>query len=220
MRQTIALEARIAAGDIGGRRRHQVPGDRPAGRWPPGLDGHSLNQSSDAELNRMLSLGLLRDITERLEDDPEIEPEDIVAVADTLRRVCGDLGIDLDPSQEPDEWLEPDPPASLAPDPLSPRTLSPRTPSPGALAPGPGFIGWPSDPAAPHPNPHGPDPPLSSSARARVSSPTPVVPDARRSASRGAARPCEPCDPGSRAAAGAWASRSRLCAPLRVAWPG
>jgi len=100
----------------------------------------------------------LRDIAERLEVDPEIEPEDIVAVADTLRRVCGDLGIGLDPHQEAGGWLDAGPPTPL----------SPRPPGLGLS-----HIGWPNDPAlpprqagprpqegaAPHPNPPGRDPP-------------------------------------------------------------
>jgi len=145
VRQTIALEARIAAGDIASPRRHRHLGEHPAGRRPFTLDGRRLEQATDADLSRAFSLGLLRDIAERLDDDPEIEPEDIAAIAETLRGVCGDLGIGLDPSQEPVGWRNVDPPVSASPDPLPPEP------------PGPGTIGRPSDPAPP-PRQAGPDP--------------------------------------------------------------
>jgi len=162
VRQTIALEARIAAGDLASPRRHpgaSLQGEHPAGRRPFTLEGRLLDQTSDADLNRALSLGLLRDIAERLDDDPEIEPEDIATVADALRGVCGDLGIDLDPRQEPAGWPDASQPASLSPNPLPTKAPAPR------LGPAPGPIGWPRDPApppqhaGPRPHPPGRDPP-------------------------------------------------------------
>ncbi len=178
VRQTIALEARIAAGDIASPRRHRHPGslgEHPADRRPFPLEGRLIDQASDADLNRALSLGLLRDIAERLDDDPEIEPEDIAAIADTLRRACNDLGIGLDPRQEPDGWLDAGQPTSLSPNPLSPSAIATNALPSGALpteglasrlGPDPGHVGWPRDHtppprhAGPRPHPPGRDPPL------------------------------------------------------------
>jgi len=173
VRQTIALEARIAAGDLASPRRHRHPGS--LGEHPAGRQALALDQASDADLNRALSLGLLRDIAERLDDDPEIEPEDIVAVAETLRRACNDLGIGLDPRQEPDGSLDAGPPSPLSPNPTSPSAIATNALPTGALptealaprlGPDPGHIGWPPDHApppqhaGPRPHPPGRDPPL------------------------------------------------------------
>jgi len=177
VRQTIALEARIAAGDIASTRRHPHPpsrGEHPAGRQPFTLEGRLLDQASDADLNRALSLGLLRDIAERLDDDPEIEPEDIAVVADTLRRACDDLGIDRDPPQAPGDWPNTGQPVSLSPHSFSPSAIATNALPTGALptealAPrlglDPGQVGWPRDPAppprhaGPRAHPLGRDPP-------------------------------------------------------------
>ncbi len=162
VRQTIALEARIAAGEIGYGARRRPSHDRSAS---PGLrlSQGSLHDATDAELDRAASIALLRGITERLEDDPDIEPDQLPPVAETLTRICADLGIDLDLRDVPDEWPEP-------------RRLTP--PAPGPPPPGPslpvaclreaeaslrrrqaGHANTPGGTAAPPPPPHGPDPP-------------------------------------------------------------
>ncbi len=101
VRQTIALEARIAAGDIASPRRHprtEVPQARirPAGGRSRWTGGSSIRRTMSTSTAPSAS-GCCATSRNGWTIDPEIEPEDIAAIADTLRRACNDLGIGLDP---------------------------------------------------------------------------------------------------------------------------
>ena len=137
VRQTIALEARIAAGTLALPQRRSAPfGMPPAGRQSFAPDRRRPDQMSDAELDRALSFGLLREIAERLDDDPAIEPRDLAAIAETLSRACDELGIGSDAPPLPPSG------GDAAADP-------PAAPAPVQSPPGAGSIRHARDPAPP-----------------------------------------------------------------------
>ncbi|HEX4259930.1 MAG TPA: hypothetical protein VHY76_02420 [Acetobacteraceae bacterium] len=144
VRQTIALEARIAAGGETPRRTPPPPPDPrravlqrafrdAAGSGPNGAPGTSFR----------------REVDERIEDELAADPGGHLPLYDILAAICDDLGITLDHSRLPDEVLdfseiEPDPDAETDPDLPPPASTSPDTPDP---------------PAAQAARPRGPDPP-------------------------------------------------------------
>ena len=105
VRQTIALEARIAAGDIGPGRRwwpNRLPADP---RLP--VIRRVLHAAAEAETDGAARRDLRRQIDERLDDLPEADPDGELAVDEIIASICGALGISVDPARLPDELLAP-----------------------------------------------------------------------------------------------------------------
>ncbi len=142
VRQTIALEARIAA-------ERDNPSPRPTRPLPPdprrsllrGALYDAAGPGPQREAGRAAAGGFRREIDERIDDELAVDPGGDIPVHEILAAICGDLGISLDYSRLPDALLDMTGP--MDDDPVD----GPASPAP---PPGP----------APHgPAPHGPDPP-------------------------------------------------------------
>ncbi len=180
VRQTIALEARIASGGETPRRTPPPPPDPrravlqrafrdAAGSGPNGAPGTSFRREAD----------------ERIDDELAADPGGHLPLYDILATICDDLGITLDHSRLPDEVLdfseiEPDPDAETDPD----------LPPPPSDLPGHGPTrppGRPSRPAA------RPGPAVTPAGPARRAQPAPTSPRANSAASNGRRSPaCSP----------------------------
>jgi hypothetical protein len=161
VRQTIALEARIAA-------ERDNPSPRPS-RPPPPDPRRSLLRGAlyaaapgpHREAGRATPGGFRREIDERIEDELAADPGGDIPIHEILAAICGDLGITLDCSRLPDALLDmtdpmDDPADDPGDDPVDDPGDDPAD-DPASPAPPPGLT--PHGPASHAPAPHGPDPP-------------------------------------------------------------
>jgi hypothetical protein len=98
VRQTIALEARIAAGGIpGARTPHAL---RPAPDARRQVIRRVLRQVAAAD-----GIPLDREIDERLGDELDADPDGAAPVEDVIAAICHDLGLPRGIARQPDEVL-------------------------------------------------------------------------------------------------------------------
>jgi hypothetical protein len=118
VRQAIALETRIAAGTLARSADH--PTDRSTQTPDPRRPKlrQTLHKLADAEPERAARAQLRRDIDDRIEDELQADPDAEIPIADILIAIGDDLGLRIDLSQLPYEYLvTPGAPRPTAPEP-------------------------------------------------------------------------------------------------------
>ncbi|HEX4262342.1 MAG TPA: hypothetical protein VHY76_14690 [Acetobacteraceae bacterium] len=105
VRQTIALEARIAAGLDGSAPRRPPPP-------PPPPDPRrallrlALHDGARPGTDRATGTKFRREVEERIEDELADDPDGDLPFGDILGAICDDLGITLDLARQPDAVIE------------------------------------------------------------------------------------------------------------------